>query len=867
MTKNFAHLGLLVLAIAIATLMTLPSTSAGSSVAVSPFAATATSPSGGPQAVAGPAHASPTASERAFPAAARATAVAARMSAALSKAGVPAKNQLLPNLDPNVAIQNGMITPGYSTVPAPMGIADYGIQDQNGRNVATNSLYSSVEGSLTMNQLSLLYLDSAGPDEFTSQLNTIAVNVTVHGNASYQFWTQNVIYYYQSTNTLHLADAVVNFSSSAFLFPANTIISGNGYIAPGFGYFYPYGPTIHVPDPFTIQFYNNLTVVNGNAAVDFNYTIISSTTGRISGSYDQVVFNSSAPGGTPHAVAPLYEISGEYLSDTGYIPLDAELILGGDGGGSTASIFNIDATMQLFLEAAGSTTYAAAPAVYDFGSETGETVEGIAEWATDTGGVPVVHLGPGPAVQEPLWGVVGAPAFGAVRIQLTVDPANAFVFASAGRTFDPNTAAWAPLSPSGTATYWLPPGRYTFQYLLSDYAPRTETYHSTTMRTIDLRADSSLGVYTPLWAFGNGELAAISQSGAGTVGNPYVLENNEPGPLNPLFGQFNDYFFPEFPGVLLVGTTAYVSVAYLASPTVDYSLSWESFYAGGFGLPLSNQLGFNFYATSHVSLVGSPDISSWWFADDTGESESTVVFWNSTHDLIAANTFQVESYGLFFYGGAHNTIWGNVLYPTVPSGYTGASLAYQDYGFGLELFESHDLIYNNAFETGITAYSPSFDIYSFDGVFATWVDRWDVHVQPATDVRDVNGWDLSGNILGLSWEGGNYWWNYGTATDPFGVYPYDNGGLIEFGGDYHPLYPAPIYAITFSEVGLPAGTYWWVTINGYTQETSGTVLVFYEPNGTYNYTVGATDGYLPGHEIGTIVVDGTSVSRTIHFHN
>jgi len=753
-----------------------------------------------------------------------------------------------------------MITPAPATVPSPMGIADYGIEDVGGVNVPTQSFEQSVSGRVSMDRLSLNYPNSAGPDEYTAQLNTVATSVTLFGNSSYQMWTQNVIYYYEGTHTLHLADAIVNFTNVDFNFSANTVIEGNGYFDPGFGYFFPYGPTLNVPEPFTIQFYNNLSVVDGDSAVYFNYSV-TSPNGVQGGSYDLVVFNSQPLTGPPiTSVQPLYEISGYQLSGTGYIPLDVELILGGDGGGSTASIFNIDATMQLFLEALHSSTYIPIPAAYSYGSETGETVTGIAEWASG-GPDPTVHLGPGPEDLGPLWGVVGAPAFGYVTQTVDVQPTNAFVFGSTGSPFDANTAAWGPVPTSGVAVYRLPPGTYSYDVLLSDHDPVTLTLAGSAMARVHLRSDYSQGVYTPLWAFDNAQLAAISlPGGRGTVGNPYILDNNGHAALNPLFGMFNDYIFWQFPAVFLSGTTAYVALYHAPSFTVQLSLAWETAYSYVPYLPPTTQLTIYLYATDHASIVDCSDIGGWWFFTDVSESEANLVLWNATNSLVAGNTFEDASISLFTFGGSGNVFWGNAF-----DTYLETSAPYPPYilyygvPLAMEEWESGDLIFNNAFSTPQTAISPSYNIYSFTGVAAAYTDSWDTVPHPAWFPQFVNGWMLAGSILGLPYVAGNYWSNYGTPADPYGVIPYNNGGAIEYGGDYYPVVPYPLYDVVFVEHGLPWGTSWSVTLGGYTQTTTGRTLSFEDPDGSYSFAVTSPSSFTPNPAVGTAMVTGHDV--------
>ena len=785
-------------------------------------------------------------------------AAVARLQAALDRDHVPPQEQLLPSANPGVSVQGGMLHPGSVLQPEPVGIADYGIQEEHGKNVASISYTPSVEGVLTLNKMDLQYMDSLGPDEFTAQLNSVAVGVTVRQDSNYQFWTQNVIYYYQSDHTFHLASAVVNFTSSAFNFPVGTIVPGigHGYIAPGFGYFDPYGPAIYAPEPFTLALYSSVAIVNDHPAVFFNYSVTSSA-GTSVGSYDMIEFNSTIAS----PPTPGYQINGKAIGDTGYIPNDVELILGGDGGGSTTSAFDIAGTMNLYTEPNGTTTYKPVPAAYDFGSETGETMEGVAEWASG-GADPTVHFGPGPGLQEPLWGVKGAPSFGETPITLKVTPANAFVFGSLGGSFNIDAAGWAYVPTSGTATLELPPGVYSFQVLLSEYASQTLNGVSGGTHTVTLASDPAMGMYTPLWADSNAELAAISDpGGAGTVSNPYVLFNGPTVLLDPLFGEYNDYMFPVFPGIFLAHTSDYVTITHETPFEVPFTLPGELYYSGV--LPLDDELAYGFYFADHVSVVANPAIGGYFsYAIYGGAS---IVMWNSSHDLIAGNTFPVASVGMIMFGGTGNTLWGNVFEEVLPSAPDPGYLLNYGRAVALYLYESGDLVYNNAFATPNTAFTPAYNPYDFFSIPVLWHDRWNVVIQPATDVRVVNGWELSGNVLGLSYEGGNYWSNYGSQSDPYGVLPYDNGGNIVVDGDYVPLLAFALYEVTFHETGLTSGTAWSVTLNGITLTSTSSSISFWDPNGLYAFAVGAVTGYTAHPATGAVTVSSAAQTVSIHF--
>lgn len=74
-----------------------------------------------------------------------------------------------------------------------------------------------------------------------------------------------------------------------------------------------------------------------------------------------------------------------------------------------------------------------------------------------------------------------------------------------------------------------------------------------------------------------------------------------------------------------------------------------------------------------------------------------------------------------------------------------------------------------------------------------------------------------------------------------------------------------IYALTFVQGGLPAGTNWSVTIGSATLSSTTTSITFMEPNGTYSFIVGSEAGYrgLPG--TGSLTVAGPPAAQPITF--
>jgi len=77
--------------------------------------------------------------------------------------------------------------------------------------------------------------------------------------------------------------------------------------------------------------------------------------------------------------------------------------------------------------------------------------------------------------------------------------------------------------------------------------------------------------------------------------------------------------------------------------------------------------------------------------------------------------------------------------------------------------------------------------------------------------------------------------------------------------------PGTTYAVTFQEVGLPAATFWSVTVRNDTQSTEGTELVFLEINGSYGFQVSSPVGLRANYDRSGFVVNGSAVDVSITY--
>ena len=690
--------------------------------------------------------------------------------------GIPMKDASIPALYNKISRQNGVIAPSYKSAPAPMGIGFYGTKNVSGKLVGYNLTTPSVMASVGIHNMSQFYVLNDGPTSETFQLNSVLTNVTLFGNSNYTFWTQNVAFYSERTHTVQFLTNIWNFSSPAFTMSSNVFHSDNGIlVAPVF--YYGIGPTIHVTTPFKLNLYLNSTVVDRDSAVYFNYSIMSGHHMQ-SGSYNYAIFNSTY--GQPStfvAKKPEYLASGTTVTPTGFIPYDFEIMAGGPGGGSTTSIYNVNATMNLKYR--NGSRYVNVPSAYDVGSETGETSEGIAvSWVHNT-----AHLTPGPSMVYGMWNISSSNAM--THYSGKVSPSNAFMFVSSGNTFNLSNAQWTPLSLSGKYSFTLPSGQYTAQALLSNYR---NAYFSLG-QNVSLRHDYAMGIYTPLYAFDNSQIANISLYGNGSPGNPYMIDNYQVRPISPLFEEFNDYAFPVFAGVLLHNTNASTVMEHMPSMFIKYISTNPTYelYQSFYNLPAYNFLNYELYNASNVTIWKSYDITGYFSSSLSGFPVGNIVIWNSTRDLVGGNVFNVMDSGILVYKSPGVTVWGNYFLNALQTYNTSFDQVTNIWGapLGIAEFSSGDTIYNNFVNTEITAYSPAYSIFS--GLPAVYINMWNIPKQPAHIVHYVNGFALRGSIIGTRYQGGNYWDNFN------GTIPYNNDGLIAYGGDYVPLY----YSVSF----------------------------------------------------------------------
>jgi thermopsin len=699
----------------------------------------------------------------------------------------------------------GHVLPLYNATPSPMGVADYGLSAApNGSVVPSMLNTTSLRGEIETSAAGIHGLDLAdsSPDGFGIQLNAVQTNVSLFGTPGYSFWTQDIALYYPDADQLYLDSNVWNWSGGP-LTPNVFYEHGPYGVQVDESYYYALIGPLTVTYPFNLTFYLNSSLISGRDSVNFTADIVSSA-GTYHEPWDYAVFNSTVPHGARLHAPSNYTANGFSYNPIGLTD-DFEMILGGPNGGSQADLVVADATISLAYSSHHH--YRAVPSAYGYGGETGETVIGAyVGWSHQGEGpggtTPYGMVTTGPSILSGLWNAGRATGLTPVHLDLT--PSNAFLFLSAARNaFTIPALEYAPTI--YTSTLYLSPATYTYDVMLADHTPASASFtvgpgtgpgHAQTL-AVTLPTNMNEGVYTPLFAWQNDQLASISYGGAGTPGEPYQLFNNQLAPLSPLFGVVNDYVYPVFSGILLVGTTASVEIDHPATFTTDFVSQFVGSYVNALPLWFDN--------VSGVAIVHGSNITGWFSTYAYAPPYWTtwdVVFYNSEHNLVAGNTFDVDGGGgLLFFGGGNNTVWGNTFREVAVTS-PAFVIPYAE-GIGITIAESNDLVYNNYVATPTTGWQVIINLYT--GNYELFSDKWNIPVQSAHHLHYAPGFPLVplvGSIIGTSWQGGNFWWDYGLTDNPYngadnpaGQIPYTenattplgNSPYIYPGGDYAPL--------------------------------------------------------------------------------
>ncbi len=269
----------------------------------------------------------------------------------------------------------------YSSEPAPMGIGDFGI-GAGGNPYSYNT--TEFLGNFSWQQLSF---DGSAGTSFTDQLNVVLQ--FVQDGVTYAYWIQDVAFMDSATNELTYENNIWNFSSTSACL-SSSAVEGNGTVYPYSGCVGYYatgtngqpGSDLVMPNPgdfgLLVRSYETGA---GLPAVAFEYWD-GVTSWYVT--YDNVVF----PWAKGISADDGFVVDGYSYNPYGLF-YDAELAIGGPGGGSsTVAYSETDITSRLLYW--NGHNLEAPPSVWNFGSNTGESVSNIQSiFGHDAAGFPL----------------------------------------------------------------------------------------------------------------------------------------------------------------------------------------------------------------------------------------------------------------------------------------------------------------------------------------------------------------------------------------------------------------------------------------------------------------------------------------------
>ena len=278
----------------------------------------------------------------------------------------------------------------YSSEPAPMGIADYGIGPNKAPYEYNTTSFMGIASidSIQTDNSSLNSSYFGGPNGMSFQLN---LNLAFsNGNSKYVYWVQDVALLDTASNEVQFLDNIWNFSAHSAMMYSSTV-SGNGNVPPLSGYYYycavslpGNGIDLSYPADIELKMVSEITRTN-KPDVEFMYN-----DGHGWITYDSVVFQ---------FVSNLEADHGFVVDGSSYNPRDtfynAELILGGPGGGSQTK--DVSSDLQLQLEYWNGHNFQQVANAYNFGSDTAEGIHNaISSETSNSSGTIFANVTDGP---------------------------------------------------------------------------------------------------------------------------------------------------------------------------------------------------------------------------------------------------------------------------------------------------------------------------------------------------------------------------------------------------------------------------------------------------------------------------------------
>jgi thermopsin len=270
-----------------------------------------------------------------------------------------------------------------SSLPAPIGIADYGVQNNSGIIKPYTERFSEIAGEATIYKIKAY--NSTPPSGVSQYSASLQLNSVLSVNTSagtYYYWLQNVIMFNTNNNTMQLLNDLWNLSSKNSVLYSKDI-SGKGVLKlVGLDNVYIYGSNFRSYSlPMAAYLFTRVSWSPDSVTVSYGYSRNPVSVNW----YDNVTIKESG-------VKSAYIVVNGYSMDPRGTFFDSELVFGGGGNGEYTYFSEMNASLSMwYVLPNGSTEYPRA--LYGFGSDTMEMADDLTTEYIN--GVPWVSIGSG----------------------------------------------------------------------------------------------------------------------------------------------------------------------------------------------------------------------------------------------------------------------------------------------------------------------------------------------------------------------------------------------------------------------------------------------------------------------------------------
>ncbi len=744
----------------------------------------------------------------------------------------------------------------YQNEPAPMGLADFGIENAGTSNQAYRYNTTSFLSSVNINSLSVVN-NTTNNKCMTFQFN---LNMAFYdGNSLYVYWVQDVAYVNTTSHDIAFLDNIWNLTSQSANMH-NSTLSGNGTVGNSSGthFYYSYannslpGNCLSLIYPSTIDFMVNSTVTsNGKPQVDFMYN----------DGYGWVTYDSPVFTFVNNLTVDLgFVVDGYTYEPDGYSFYDAELILGGPGDGS--STVDMKSNVSLSIQYWNGHNYQEIRSAYNFGTDTAETIANVVSSGCyyKSNGTIFESINPGPGQ---LGQVYNSSDISTLNISMPLASGTLYINGTPEKFVNDEI------------NMTLAPGYY-----------KMEVYNGTLLYkefTIELTAGEykSIKLDQTLITFTETGLPSGTEWDVNLTGHYYNSSNNYislyeyNGNYSYTITTSNNLYIPIISSGILNATGNPITI-----PVTFKELTYNATF---------KEMGLN-SGIWNIKIV-EENSTVYNSGAITGQSY-TFHLTNGTYHYSATSLDYKNISGEVYVNGRNTTVSISFVLQEYNITFISAGLPSGTTWYVNLTDNNSGPISGTSYIFTLTNGTYTFTIATSNHIYRAPISSGSFRINGKPISQNISFSKVTFNVTfkesglksGITW---NIILNGKTYTLTHYLYTFQlTNGTYHYSAtslDYKNISgevyvngrntTVPIsfvlqeYNVTFIENGLPAGTSWVIILNSTEESSTSTTILFLEVNGTYSYTVNGISGYTVSPS-GNVKVNGSNITEeTTYTHN